>query len=328
MSRIRVYLAACLWGFAVFALGACSEAPSEPLRVGINPWPGYGALFLAADKGFFADEGIDVELVELSSLSDVRRAFERGQIDGMASSLVEVLEAARNGARKPVIAMMADYSNGADVVLARDGVSDIASLKGQRIGLEAGTLNHFILARALAKDGLSLGDVQIVNMPQLAMADAVATQRVDAVVSYPPISTEIMRGGLVSKIFSSKEIPGEVADVVSFEREVVVRRSAEIDGFVRAWGHAVAFIEEHPQEACEIIGRYIGMSASEMAEVFQDIEVISADRQAEFLRPSGPLADGVKTMTSILWPDEAAGSDLAAAAFFRGFAEAAWTGAE
>ena len=86
MSKIFGFIAAALGLFSVLALSACSEAPSDPLRVGINPWPGYGPLFLAADKGFFAEEGIDVELVELTSLADVRRAFERGQIDGMTSS--------------------------------------------------------------------------------------------------------------------------------------------------------------------------------------------------------------------------------------------------
>jgi len=328
MPRAGGFVSASIGLLSVFALSACSEAPSDPLRLGINPWPGYGALFLAANKGFFAEEGLDIELVELSSLSDVRRAFERGQVDGMASSLVEVLESARHSDRKPVIALITDYSNGADVVLAREGVGDIASLKGQRIGLEAGTLNQFILARALAKGGLALDDVQIVNMPQLAMAEAVSRQEVDAVVSYPPISTDIARGGLVSEIFSSKDIPGEVADVVSFEREIAAEHSADIDAFVRAWGRAVSFSNENPQEAHEIIGHYIGMSGSEMAEAYEGIEVISDDRQPEFLRANGPLAASVANMTAILWPDEDPATAVTTAAFFRSSLEPNWTGAE
>lgn len=328
MSRMRGKFVTSLCLVVAFALSACSEAPTEPLRLGINPWPGYGALFLAADKGYFDDEGIDVELVELSSLADVRRAFERGQVDGMASSLVEVLESARSGVRDPVIALMADHSNGADVVLAREGVTDIASLRGQRVGLETGTLNQFILARALAKGGLSLTDIVVVNLPQLAMGEAVAAGSVDAIVSYPPISANVMRGGLVTEIFSSKEIPGEVADVVSFDREIVSQRSGDVDAFVRAWGRAVAFSEENPKEAYELIGRHIGMSSGEMAEAFLGIEVIAADRQAEFLRADGPLAEGVNTMTAIIWPNQDPRREVSTNNLFRESVDATWMGAK
>jgi len=109
-------------------LTSCSDIAGKPLRVALNPWPGYAFLFLAQEKGYFADEGVNVELVELSSLSDVRKAFERGQVDGMASSLVEVLEVSKNSNRQAVVSLMADYSNGADVILAGKRFADVVSL--------------------------------------------------------------------------------------------------------------------------------------------------------------------------------------------------------
>jgi len=293
MSGTRRYYIVFVGLLAAFALAACSEAPSQPLRVGINPWPGYAPLFLAADKGFFAEEGVEVELVELSSLADVRRAFERGQTDGMASSLVEVLDADRASERHPVISLMTDYSNGADVVLVRGEVRDVAALRGKRIGLEASSLNRFILSRALAANGLTMADVQVVNLPQLAIQDALADGSVDAVVTYPPMSLEIERTGTVTRVFSSADIPGEVADIVSFSGETVHQRPSDVDAFVRAWGRAVQFVEENPAEAYAIIGRYIGISADELAVAYEDVVVISADRQEEFLRADGPLADRI-----------------------------------
>ena len=58
-----------------------------PIRIGINAWPGNEFLFLAQEKGFFAAQGVDVRLIEYSSLGDVRRAFDRGQIDGMTGTI-------------------------------------------------------------------------------------------------------------------------------------------------------------------------------------------------------------------------------------------------
>ncbi len=328
MPGTRRYYIAFVGLLAAFALAACSEAPSQPLRVGINPWPGYAPLFLAADKGFFADEGVEVELVELSSLADVRRAFERGQIDGMASSLVEVLDADRNGELRPVIALVADYSNGADVILAKRSLTDIAALKGQRIGLEPGSLNRFILARALAHGGLTMDDVEIVSLPQVGLQEAVEAGAVDAVVTYPPISTGIEQTGLLARLFSSAEIPGEVADVVSFNRETASRRSSDIDAFVRGWGRAVEAMRANPEESYALIGRHIGMNADDLDDAYRGIEVISADRQAEFLRPDGPLADGIQTLSAILWPDEAGVDARSVGRFFGESAHVSWAGME
>ncbi len=328
MSGTRRYYIVFVGLLAAFALAACSEAPSQPLRVGINPWPGYAPLFLAADKGFFAEEGVEVELVELSSLADVRRAFERGQTDGMASSLVEVLDADRNSDRAPVIALMADYSNGADVILAKRDITGIAALKGQRIGLEPGSLNRFILARALAQGGLTMDEVEIVSLPQLALQEAVEADAVDAVVTYPPISTGIEQTGLFAQMFSSAEMPGEVVDVVSFDRETALRRTSDIDAFVRAWGRAVDEMRQNPKESYQIIGRHIGMSAKDLEDTYRGIEVISADRQAEFLRSDGPLADGIQTLSAILWPDEADVDARSVGRFFGESAYVSWAGTE
>lgn len=328
MSGTRRYYIAFVGLLAAFALAACSEAPSQPLRVGINPWPGYAPLFLAADKGFFAEEGVEVELVELSSLADVRRAFERGQTDGMASSLVEVLDADRNGELAPVIVLAADYSNGADVILAKRSVADITALKGQRIGLEPGSLNRFILARALAHGGLTMDDVEIVSLPQVGLQEAVEAGAVDAVVTYPPISTGIEQTGLVARLFSSADIPGEVADVVSFNRETATRRSSDIDAFVRGWGRAVDAMRANPEESYALIGRHIGMNADDLDDAYQGIEVISADRQAEFLRSDGPLADGIQTLSAILWPDEAGVDTSSVGRFFGESAYVSWAGME
>ena len=77
---------------AVLSLGVgCSPEKPTTLRVGINPWPGYEFLYLAQEKGFYRDAGLDVRLVEFSSLADTRRAYERGQINAIGTTVIEVL---------------------------------------------------------------------------------------------------------------------------------------------------------------------------------------------------------------------------------------------
>jgi NitT/TauT family transport system substrate-binding protein len=105
-----------------------------PLRIGINAWPGYEFLYLAQEKGFFRDAGIDVRLVEFNSLSDARRAYEREQIDGLGTAIIEVLQAREVPDRHLQIVSVVDYSDGADVVLAKPAITDQATLRGSPRG--------------------------------------------------------------------------------------------------------------------------------------------------------------------------------------------------
>ena len=116
-SRRRYWYA--VWAFGVVVLAACSRGRPAPLRIGMSPWPGNEFLFLAAAKGFFAAEGVQVQLVESGSLGDVLRAFERGEVDGIAGTLADVLEVRERTRRKPRVFMALGTSAGPDVILAR-----------------------------------------------------------------------------------------------------------------------------------------------------------------------------------------------------------------
>src|SRR5205809_6791729 len=107
-----------------------------PLRIGINAWPANELLFLAQEKGFFTAQGVDVRLIEYSSLGDVRRAFDRGQIDGMTGTLVELLQSRDATRRAPHAFMVTDLSNGSAMILARASIAPISGLARQRVAVE------------------------------------------------------------------------------------------------------------------------------------------------------------------------------------------------
>ncbi|MBI1854182.1 MAG: ABC transporter substrate-binding protein, partial [Planctomycetes bacterium] len=218
---------------AVPILAGCGPEPAMPLRLGINSWPGYEVMYLAQEKGLFAAEGVNVRLVEYSSLGDTRRAFERGSVDGMLCTTVELLQARERSTRRPVAILMTDFSNGSDVILAREAVSSVADLRGKRVGVEVAALGPFLLSRALERAGLELADVSLVPMDQTDMPRAITEGRVDAVVAYPPASTETLRGGAIRTLFTSAEIPAEVVDVVVLDAAILERRALDAEAIVR-----------------------------------------------------------------------------------------------
>lgn len=281
-------------------LGCFPEKPAS-FRLGINPWPGYEFLYLAQERGFYRDEGLEVRIVEFNSLSDARRAYERGQIDALGATVIEVLQARDNSWRSPQIVQVVDYSNGADVILAHPGITNSASLRGARIGVEPASLGIYILARGLDKSGLSLGDVKMVYMDQLAMEDAFRKGDLDAIVTYPPISITLLRDSKANAVFSSAEIPGEVIDVIAVEAEVNHKRPGDVAKLLRAYHRAVAYTRQNPADAYPIMAAREGLTPEEFRQALTDgIRLLSESDQAVYFRPGGKLATVIDTSDRIL----------------------------
>jgi NitT/TauT family transport system substrate-binding protein len=303
-------------------VGACGSEPRYPLRIGINPWPGYEFLFLAEAQGLFERHGADIELVEFASLGDVRRSFERGQVDGMASTLIEVLQARYQSQREPQIVMVADYSNGADVILARAPIDSIAALRGKRVAAESASLGFFMLHRALELEGMSPKDVSVVAMDQTELCDALRNERVEAVVTYPPSSIEIERDLRVNELFSSADIPGEVVDVITIDKSVLDQRSDDARRLILAWDDALRFAKRHPAEAYRIMASRQGIEPEEFRAALAGIQVLTSAEQKPLFesdqglrRTIGMLDKAMRAAGLVDGPDRSTGSIAVAPMF-------------
>ena len=300
-----------LLALAAGLLSACSPPAREaPLEIGINPWPGYELLYVAEAKGYLRDEGVDVHLVDYPSLGDTREAFERGQLDGFASTLVELLHVRHTVEREPVIALVADYSNGPDVLLAQTDVRTVADLRGRRIGVELETVSLFLLARALQQAGLGLQDVEVVPHTQAQMQASLLHGTVDAVVTYPPVSFDIDHLPDVHVLFSSRDIPRELLDVISVDRTVFESRRDDIEALRRAWHRAVSLYRTDPQAVIDIIAARERASAADVAAALKGVELVDGMQQAVFLGSAAQAgAPAVPPVGALLQRQERAMAD-------------------
>jgi NitT/TauT family transport system substrate-binding protein len=270
----------------------------DPLRIGLNAWPGYEFLYLAQERGFYQDAGVLVQLVEFSSLSDARRAYERGQIDGLGTTVIEVLQAHQVTNRTLQVVDVVDYSDGADEVLVRQGRKD---LRGARIGVELGSLGIYVLVRALESQGLTLSDTTVLNLDQLSMQEAFHAGEIDALVTYPPMSLSIKNTKKTTSLYSSANIPGEVVDVIAIDAAVVAERTEDVRRLLSAFHRAKVFAEREPAIALPIMAAREGITPAEFAATLQDgIKLVSAREQADFLRPGGKIAKVMDTADRIM----------------------------
>lgn len=236
------------------AAGACLEAPRDPIRIGINAWPPFELLYLAREKGFFQEEGVEVDLVDFSSYTGILRSYHQGNVDAFLATLNETL-IADNFQDPPAVVLVVDYSYGGDALVARDGVTDIAALRGRRVAFEESALGSFVLERALETGGLTLADIVPVNrLPEEGERDFLARE-VDAVVTYEPALNRLMRQPGARTVFSSRDIPGEIVDVLVLRRSILEGRQAEAARVLKAWFRALAWYRENPQEAAAMMAK-------------------------------------------------------------------------
>lgn len=233
------------------------QIQSKPisLRLAINPFPGYALLHVAKDEGFFAEAGIDIELIEISDLYGVSRSFERGKVDAMTSTMVEVADVYQRSGKAAVPILFTDYSDGADVVISvSDKVNSLIDLEGKTIAVEPASLGYYMLRRALETAGLEEKDVKISVMPQNAMKAALKRGAVDALVTYPPISGEVKSEFPTSKIvFDSSSLPGEILDVVSVDRGYLKKNPEIVSRLSKVWAKSLDFYNAHPDRAIPLM---------------------------------------------------------------------------
>lgn len=282
-------------------LSGCTPESSPPLRVGINSWPGYEFIYLAQEKGFYRDEEVEVRILEFSSLSDARRGYERGQLDVLGTTIVEVLQAEAHSGRVAKIVQAIDVSDGADVILGRPGLNSIADLRGARIGVELASVGTYVLARGLGLHGLGLQDVKPMPMDQLSMQEAFQKGELDAVVAYPPTSIKLQGASKANVLFSTKQIPGEVVDVIAVDSVVLQGRPEQVQKFLRAYQRAIRYAQQHELDAYQIMAAREGISVEEFASALRDgIRLLTPEMQAEIFREKGTMRQAVSHAARVL----------------------------
>ena len=298
MLTMKFHVAAIILSMTL--LNACSEIEPPLIKIATNPWPGYEFLHLAEKNGYFDEVGLNIELVELGSLSDAQSTYVSGYVDGLTSTLIEVVQAEALGGKPLTVIAFTDYSNGGDVIIAKGDINDITSLKGKRVGCEVSSLGLFILQRALVKYNLTLDDIEVVNVEQSAGLDALKNDIVDAFVSYPPMSLEILKQQEGQVIFDTSEIPYEVLDTIAVSTAVVSKVPDFQSKFLKAWEMALNFTHQHPATAYEIMARREGITSQEFQDALSGMMILNMDHQKSLFADSNKLNTMAEAVCDIL----------------------------
>jgi NitT/TauT family transport system substrate-binding protein len=236
-------------------------APGK-ITIGFSAWPGWFPWQVAQEQGLFARNKVDVELKYFDSYTDSLTALSTGNLTANSQTLNDTLSSVSGGARQTIV-LVNDNSTGNDQIIARAGIGSVAELKGKRVAVEQGTVDHYLLLLALRKAGLSESDIELKPLLTDAAAAAFVAGQVDAVGVFAPFTSTALQLAGSKAIATSKDFPGAIPDHLVFTASFVADHGEQVQAVVQTWFDTLAWIKANPDKAVEIMAKRAGVSVED-----------------------------------------------------------------
>lgn len=289
MKRLATLILSVLLILSVSGCAAVStpSAPAETgpvkVRIGMQPWIGYGPWYIAQEKGFFAPYGIDAELVDFVTDTEVNAAFASGNMDVANVATHTAIKLFANDVALQVV-LLEDVSTGADAILAPSAIASVTDLAGKTVAYEEGSTSDLLLNYALAQNNLSLSDINPAPMPAADAGAALIAGQVDAAVTYEPyISEAIHQNGDIQKLYTAAERSGLISDVLAARTQFAEENPDVMRNLLKVWGAGVDYLRANPEEGRAIIAKAVGSTPEELQTAFEGVAFYNLDENIQFL---------------------------------------------
>jgi NitT/TauT family transport system substrate-binding protein len=203
-----------------------------------------GPIYVALEKGYFREQGIDLQLEASAGVADIVAFLATGDLD-MASgaTTVGLFNAFDRGADFRIIAPMGimTLEDSPLPLLVRKDLYDSgevqgpADLRGRRVALNTrGASPEYLLTKVLDRVGLTINDVDLVTVPFPDMPAALANGSIDAAIAAEPAATRAVSLGAAVKLV--KEIvPGQMTTVILASGKMLRERPETVRRFILAY---------------------------------------------------------------------------------------------
>jgi len=273
---------------AVASLGAGTTLPPPPAKpetVKVNHVPliNFAPMYVAIERGYFKEQGIEIDMQRVASGTEATPFLAQGQIDvgaiGIAGS---TFNSVKRGFDVKIVASAALFptQNSPTVVLVRKELLDsgkvktIADLKGRKVGVAGttGSTGAYLLAKALETVKLKPADVDMQNLANPDMVTALQTGAIDAALIGSPFSEQAVQNGAASVLLKDF-VPGGSATAYIFSGK---------------------FAKDHPDTAVRFVAALV-----KGARAMQGDAYLSPENLAAYVKLTGGTEAAIKTATPL-----------------------------
>jgi NitT/TauT family transport system substrate-binding protein len=295
---MRVWHRFALMALALILTVSSLACAAPTLRIGTQPWLGYGPWWIAQERGFFAARGVNVHLVNFVQDQDVNAALASKRLEGANIATHTAIKFVDRGVDVRLVLLM-DASYEADAIIASSSIKSVKDLRNKRVAFEEVTTSDLLLTYALQKNGMSKSDIRPVPMPAADAGSALIAGRVDVAVTYEPyLTAALKRSDKHSLIYSARSKPGLISDALAFRPDVLEKNPEAVRAMLLAWQDALDFMASNPKEAKAIIARNVESSLEELEPALAGVKFYGLKEAKTAFR--GDFGDVVREVGQVM----------------------------
>jgi len=270
LPKMTTFLLAAL--AAVLApLVACSpgySGPVESITIGSAPLESSALIYIAEERGFFAENGLDVTVKQYATGAVAHNALLKGEVDLAVPAEYPLVGSAFIKEETGVIATIAK-SQYFSLVGRKDlGVANVADLGGRKIGLVQKTIAEFYFGRFLVLNGIDPSQVTLVNIDYTQSEEAIVSGAVDAVVSRPPyVFATIERLGenaITWQVQSSQALYA----IITARNSWLAAKPELTRRLLKSLARAEEYLSQYPAESKAIVQKRLNLDDAYMTAVW------------------------------------------------------------
>lgn len=234
--------------FCSLAFIGCSQdkevaAPEKTVNIGVMPDVESIPFIIAEKNGYFAKEGVKVNIVHFKSAKDRDSALQSGKLDGVITDIVAVVFANEGGFD---LKMIARNDGNIELMAGKDsGVASVADIKGKDVGLSTNTIMEYTLDKMLEQAQVTPEDINKVAIPQLpTRLEMLQGGKINGAILPEPLAGLAVKGGAV--VLNSTDAMEHKAGAIAFTGKSLKENTEAIKAIFRAYNDGVAYLSKEP----------------------------------------------------------------------------------
>jgi ABC-type nitrate/sulfonate/bicarbonate transport system substrate-binding protein len=263
LFQVSALAAVCVMLLAIAYQGSRGQSLKrdvavEKLTIALPVLP-HGALLHIADaQGFFAEEGLDVTLLPANHGVAALGHVLQGAANLAVTGEVPFVIAVTRGDALGMVASIASVSNQNTIVARRDrAIARIGDLAGKKIGVSFGTGSSYYLWVFLIRHKLPFDALELVDVPPERIVRALTDGSVDAVATWPPISTQAQAALGRNALSFTERSTHSNAMVVVGRSEFLKGHAPALAKLLRALLRAEQFMLSRPEDTLNLVSAWL-----------------------------------------------------------------------
>jgi taurine transport system substrate-binding protein len=301
----RNFMQDCALASLAAALPLGALAASQSVKYGGSAWLGHYPAYLAMSEGYLKEAGIEQDWQMFGTSSARMTAVMSGGVDIACTGIVSALALMSRGARQFSIIAIPENFGRVEGIVARNGIRNIADLKGKKLGVTFASSAHLLVLDVLDKAGLKPVDVAVLNVPAPELPAAMQAGQIDAAAAWTPQFDSILRQPGVTLLAddtkfslyeSHKVTPGP--DVLVVRKAFAEKNKDLVKAYLKAYFRSNELLRLKPEEAARALTKLTQLAAEDQMASVKGAEWYTLAQQAEILK--GPYMEGLQKLAELL----------------------------